>query len=223
MATELAPLAQRAERRMLRVMDLAAQAGTAEQDDEIRRAASALRENSHGRLPVAELAPEEARSLHEAARVAFRRRGNPREALDLELKAFGANPLDAEIAGSLAFLWLKQGPAHADVARQLALHALTLPDARRPGAQLEDWTTLAVASALAGRDRDARHAWYVTLALAPQPERQCRAAINAYALHGERLRAAVEAMLYRAHTSGRAQDSALCEWPPHWMAGRAMR
>jgi hypothetical protein len=174
-------------------------------------------------LPIVELAPEDARLLHEAARVAFWRRGSTREALDLQLKAFGANPFDADIVGSLAFLSLKQGPSQAELARQLALYALTLPNARRPGARLEDWTTLAIASALSGRERDARNAWFVTLALAAQPERQCRAAINAYALHGERVRPAVEAMLYRAHASGRAEGSALCEWPPYWLAARPMR
>jgi hypothetical protein len=100
------------------------------------------------------------------------------------------------------------------------LRALVLPDPRRAAVPVEDWTTLAIANALAGREPDARHAWFVSLALAPQSERQCRAAINAYAMHGERLRGSVEAMLYRVHQSGRAPDSALCEWPPHWMARR---
>lgn len=223
MTTDLPQLALRAERRVLRVMNIAAEPDSAWQDEEIRRAASAIVNTADEPVSVGELAPDDARHLHEAARVAFWRRGSTREALDLQLKAFGANPLDADVVGSLAFLSLKQGPAQAELARQLALYALSLPYARRPGARLEDWTTLAIASALSGRERDARNAWFVTLALASQPERQCRAAINAYALHGERLRSAVEAMLYRAHASGRAEGSALCEWPPYWMAGRRLR
>ena len=222
MATHLPRVAQRAERQVQRVMNVAEQPDYAWQDDDIRRAASALRDSLELPLPAAQGAADEARQLHDAARVAFWRRGNAREAFDLQSRAFGANPLDAEVVGSLAFLALKQGPPRAEAARQLALYALGLQDAQHPGGRIEDWTTLAIASALAGRDRDARNAWFVSLALAPQPERQCRAALNAYALHGERLRAPVEAMLFRAHASGRAEGSALCEWPPHWMAtGRA--
>lgn len=218
MTTDLPRIAQRAERRVARVMNLASVPETAWQDDEIRRAANGLREGPDERLAAGELAAEDARVLHEAARVAFWRRGSAREALGLQLKAFGANPLDADVVSSLAFLSLKQGPPQSEMARQLALYALSLPDPRHPGGRIEDWTTLAIASSLSGRERDARNAWFVTLALAPQPERQCRAAINAYAMHGERLRAAVEALLYRAHSSGRAEGSALCEWPPYWMA-----
>jgi len=223
MASDLPRVAQRAERRVLRAMSLAEQPDSAWQDDEIRRATSAIRDTSELPLPLAPGAVDEARVLHEAARVAFWRRGNAREAFDLESRAFGANPLDADIVGSLAFLSLKQGAPQAGLARQLALYALSLQDGRHPGGRIEDWTTLAIASALAGRDREARNAWFVSLALAPQPERQCRAAVNAYALHGERLRAAVEAMLYRAHSSGRAEGSVLCEWPPHWVANGSTR
>lgn len=223
MATDLPRVAQRAERRVQRVMNIAAQPDNSWQDDEIRRAASAIRDTTDMPLQAAELAAEEARLLHEAARVAFWRRGNAREAFGLQMKAFGANPLDADVVSSLAFLSLKQGPPQADVARQLALYALSLHDSGHAGGRIEDWTTLAIASALTGRDRDARDAWFVTLALAPLPERQCRAAINAYAMHGERLRLPVEAMLYRAHSSGRAEGSTLCEWPPHWMAIRRLR
>ncbi len=223
MAIDLPQVAQRAERRVLRVMNIAGQPESAWQDEQIRRAASGLRDSRDEPLPVVELAAEDARQLHEAARLAFWRRGSAREALGLQTRAFGANPRDADIVGSLAFLSLKQAPPQAETARQLALYALTLPDARQPAGRLEDWTTLAIASALSGRDREARDAWFVSLAIAAQPERQCRAAINAYSLHGERLRGSVEALLYRAHASGRAEGSALCEWPPHWMASGQAR
>lgn len=223
MTTELPRVVQRIEPRVLRVMEIAAQPDTAWQDEQIRRAAGAIRDNSNEPLQVAELAAEEARELHEAAQAAFWRRGSAREAHALQLKAFGANPRDADIVSSLAFLSLKQRPPQADMARQMALYSLSLHDARNPAGRIEDWATLAIASALSGRDRDARNAWFVSLALAPQPERQCRAAINAYAMHGERLRPSVEAMLYRAYASGRAEGSALCEWPPHWMAQRPTR
>ena len=223
MTNDLPRVVQRVEPRVLRVMEIAAQPETASQDEQIRRAAGAIRDNSNASLQVAELAADEARDLHDAAQAAYWRRGSAREAHALQLKAFGANPRDADIVSSLAFLSLKQRPPQADMARQIALYSLSLHDARNPGGRIEDWVTLAIASALSGRDRDARNAWFVSLALAPQPERQCRAAINAYATHGERLRASVEAMLYRAHASGRAEGSALCEWPPHWIAQRPMR
>ena len=223
MTTELPRVVQRIEPRVLRVMEIAAQPDTARQDEQIRRAAGTLRDNSNEPLQVVELAAEEARELHEAAQAAFWRRGSAREAHALQLKAFGANPRDADIVSSLAFLSLKQRPPQADMARQMVLYSLSLHDARNPAGRIEDWATLAIASALSGRERDARNAWLVSLALAPQPERQCRAAINAYAMYGERLRSSVEAMLYRAYASGRAEGSALCEWPPHWMAQRPMR
>jgi hypothetical protein len=223
LAIELPRIAQRAERRVLWAMNVAAQADNAWQDDEIRRAASAIRDSANPPLPVAELAADEARRLHEAAGVAFWRRGNPREAHGLQLMAFGANPFDADVVSSLAFLTLKQRPAQAEVARQLAIYALSLQDAQHMGGRIEDWTTLAIASALSGRDRDARNAWFVSLALAPQFERQCRVAINAYAVYGEPLRVPVEAMLYRVHSSGRAERSPLCEWPPYWAATRQAR
>jgi len=223
MTTDLPRVLQRVERRVLHVMDIAAQPDTGWQDEQIRRAAGAIRDNANEPLYVAELAADDARQLHEMARQAYWRGGNAREAHALQLKAFGANPLDAVIASSLAFLSLRQLPPQADMARQMALYSLSLHEARNPDGRIEDWTTLAIASALSGRDRDARNAWFVSLALAPQPERQCRAAISAYAKHGERVRSSIEAMLYRAYASGRAPGSALCEWPPYWMAQRPMR
>ena len=223
MTSQIPRIAQRAERLVLRVLFVAAHSDNASQDNEIRIAASAIRLAPQDPMMEIGVAANDARLLNEAAHVAFWRRGNLQEALSLQTEAFGANPLDPEVVGNLAFLRLKQHPAQAEVARQLALHALTIHDARYPGGRIEDWTTLAIASGLSGRDRDARNAWFVTLALAPNLERQCRAAINAYAMYGERLRSPVEAMLYRAHSSGRPEQSPFCEWPPHWMATGQMR
>ena len=108
-----------------------------------------------------------------------------------------------------------------EAARRLALHALTLHGSRFPQGRIEDWATLAIASALAGRERDASNAFLVSLALAPNLERQCKAALDVYALYGERLRAPIEAMLQSANASGRANGSAFCEWPPHWVVSGA--
>ncbi len=101
------------------------------------------------------------------------------------------------------------------------MHALTLRGARFPEGRIEDWATFAIASALAGRERDARNAFLVTLSLAPNLERQCKAALDVYAIYGERLRAPIEAMLQSANASGRANGSAFCEWPPHWVVSGA--
>jgi len=216
-------LAQRAERQVSRVLFMAGRAEPASHDDEIADAAGALARTPADPLGGMVLAPQDGRLLHEAGEVELLRRGRAAEALRLHNMAFGANPLDADVAGDLARVLLRQRPAQVETARQLALHALTLPDGRPPQSRLGDWSTLAIASALAGRERDSRNAWLVTLALAPNVGRQCKVAIDAYASWGERLRGPVEAMLQRASTSGRAQRSAFCEWPPHWVASTAER
>ena len=215
-AYQLPRLAQRAERLILRVLVAAADAQV---EDDVRTAARAIRLAPGDPQLEGGSDPAEARSLNEAARVAYRQRGDLREAIALQTRAFGANPLDAEVAGNLAFLRLKQQPERPEAARQLALHALATPDPRYPLGRLEDWTTLAITNSLTGRERDARNAWLVTLELAPQAERQCRAAVNAYAAYGERVRSAVEAMLLRASQRHRAERAPMCEWPPHWQIG----
>ena len=163
----------------------------------------------------------EAQRLGEAARAEYARRGGTPEALALQARAFGADPLDVEAAGNLAFLLLRQRPAQAEAARQLALHALSVHGPRYPEGRIEDWATFAIASALAGRERDATNAFLVTLSLATNLERHCKAALDVYAIYGERLRAPIEAMLQSVNASGRANGSALCEWPPHWVVSGA--
>lgn len=217
MAEQVPRVAQRGAWLVQRVLSIADQSNNASQDDEIRSAASAIRLAPNDPLMEIGFSASEARNLNGAAALAYSERRNVQEALGLQLRAFGANPLDPEIAGNLAFVYLRQNPPQADAARQLALHALMTRSPKHPAGRVEDWTTFAIASALSGRSRDARNAWLVTIAVAPNLERQCKVAINAYALYGERLRSPVEAMLYRAHSSGRSERSAFCEWPAHWM------
>jgi hypothetical protein len=81
------------------------------------------------------------------------------------------------------------------------LHALTVQDPRFATGRIEDWTALAIASALTGRDAEARNAWFVSIALASDLQRQCNAAVRAQATYGERLRPSVQAMLVRARSS----------------------
>ena len=217
-ARQLPRTTQRAERLVLRVLVAAADA---QDDDDLRSAARAIRLAPGDPQLGSGNDPAQARSLNDAARASLRR-GDLAEAVALQTRAFGANPLDAEVAGNLAFMRLKQQPDRAEAARQLALHALTTHDSRYPYGRIEDWTTLAIANALTGRERDARNAWLVALDLAPQADRQCRAAVNAYATYGERVRPGVEALLYRASRQ-RGERAAICEWPPHWSGGSGAR
>jgi len=221
MANQVPRLAQRAERQVARVLFVAGRSEHVAGDDEIHAAAGAIGRDGGDALAGVAVSAREAQRLGDAARAEYARRGGTPEALALQARAFGANPLDVEAAGNLAFLLLRQRPAQAEAARLLALHALSLHGTRYPEGRIEDWATLAIASALAGRERDARNAFLVTLALAPNLERQCRAAIDVYAIYGERLRAPVEAMLQSANASGRANGSAFCEWPPHWVVSGA--
>ena len=189
-------------------------------DDDIRASAAAVARSAGDPLGGMTLLPRDAQQLNDQARAEYARRGATPDVLMLQVRAFGANPMDAEVAGNLAFLLLRQRPAQAYAARQLALHALTLRT-RQAEARIEDWATFAIASALTGRERDARNALLVTLALAPNLERQCKAALDVVALYGERLRAPVEAMLQSAQSSRAGQQSAFCEWPPHWVVSGA--
>ena len=209
-------IAQHAERMVLRVLHLAAQVDMAGREDDIRSAVRGARVGTDDTLSGIRVAPYEARRLNEAASAAFWSERNVRRALTLQARAFGANPLDREVAGNFAFYLLKQRPAQAELARQLALHALTLSDPQLPGSRVDDWTTFAIASALAGRQRDAVNALYVTLALSDSLDKPCRSALAAYASHGERMRAPTEAMLYRIREWGRSEESSFCRWPPSW-------
>ena len=166
------------------------------------------REELRGAIAAARLAPgrpelrpavqaQESRRLNELARTAYWDRNNVQEAVRLQVRAFAANPLDSEVVGNLAFLRMRERPPQIRAARQLALHSLTLADSRYPLGRVQDWTTLAIANALLGRDADARHAWYISLVLAPDRQQHRNAALRAVSIYGERLRPSVDAMLRR--------------------------
>lgn len=151
-----------------------------------------------------------ARRLHEAARHAYWSRRHVPEALELQLAAFGANPGDPEIAGTLAFLHLRIVPVQPERARQLALHAIGLKSARYPTGRPDDWTSFSIASALAGRPADATNALFASLALSRNLDRSCRSALGALANFGERLREPVESFMSRLYAQGRDDDSPYC-------------
>jgi len=219
MLTDAVPrIARQGELEVSRVLLIAASAYRPAQDRGLADAARTARIRDEAVLSVHAIAPREARRLHDQARAAFASGRNVREALDLQLRAFAANPRDPEIAGYLAMLYLKAAPPQPDVARQLALVALTARSAQYATTRLEDWQTFAVASALSGREADARNALFVTLALSANVEGSCVSGWNALGNYGERLRGPVEAMLYRVHMRGHSVDSPWCAWPPDWSA-----
>jgi hypothetical protein len=211
-------LALQAEPEVARVLWLAS-ADDPLQDRIVADAARAIRVPGDGVLGGCTASAREARRLNNEARAAAGSRRGVDEAFDLQLRAFGANPRDPEVAGNLALLHLKLAPPQPDRARQLALLALA---ARCPqfAARLEDWNTFAVASALSGREADATRALFVTLALGGDGEARCVAALNTLSSYGERMRGPVEAMFYRMRSQGRGNYSPACAWPATWTARR---
>jgi hypothetical protein len=209
-------VARQGEIEVSRVLLIAASAYKPAQDRALADAARMARIRDDAALqPIRATAPGEARRLHERARQLVAA-GRSREALDLELRAFGANPRDPEIAGQLAVLYLKAAPPRPDTARDLALTALTARSAQYATTRLEDWQTFAAASALSGHEADARNALFVTLALSANVERTCVSAWNAIGSYGPRMRSPVDALLYRVHMRGHSVDSPWCAYPPDW-------
>jgi hypothetical protein len=200
MNTLVPRIAKSAERKLAPALGAAAKSPELRRRSEVRAAVEKARASTAA-APDVSVHADEASTLNEAARVAYARDNSVVDAVRLQTQAFGANPLDAEVVGNLALLRLKEAPPQPEAARQLALHALTLKDERFPTGRIDDWTTLAIANGLTGRDKDARNAWFVSMALASDPQRQCNAAIGAQATYGDRLRPSVQPMLQRARSS----------------------
>jgi len=138
---------------------------------------------------------------------------NVGQAFDLQLRAFGANPGDPEVAGDLAFLLLTADPTQAETARQLSMHAIALRPSQLRAPLADDWSTLAIASGLTGREADSTNAWYVVVALSRNLDRDCRTALDAIDRHGDVLRAPVQAMMLRIRYHDRHGESPNCAWP----------
>jgi hypothetical protein len=109
---------------------------------------------------------------------------------------------DPDIAAYLAFLYLRMSPAQpkwrasSRAVRDLRQRLTALCTIRRRG-------TLAIASALAGRNIEATRAFFVEVALTSNLDRTCQTALSAYHSFGERLRVPVHAMLDRIDSSDR--------------------
>ncbi|MEO6565155.1 MAG: hypothetical protein ABIO63_03895, partial [Casimicrobiaceae bacterium] len=203
-----------------RVLWVAANASTPMQERSITDAVQ--RAWSYQPVPttVGPIAPDVARQLAEEARQAYVNERNVRRAVDLQLRAFGANPRDPEVAGNLAFLYLKMSPAQPELSRQLVLHAMALGSLARRAARVDDWNTLAVASALTRREADAINAYYVVLALTRDLDRSCKEALTAVDNYGNNLVVPVQTMMARIRQHGRNNESAYCVWPVHWRTTR---
>ena len=136
--------AARAQGELSRVMWIAANASRPGQE---RAVVDAVRQSWSSYQVVTSastIAPAVGRQLGEDARHAYLVDRDMSRAFDLQMRAFGANPRDPEVAGNLAFLLLKVQPSQAESARQLAIHAIALAAAQRTG-RSDDWTTLAIA------------------------------------------------------------------------------
>jgi hypothetical protein len=197
----LPAVAAAAERQLAHVLAVAARSAEFRRRSDVRAAARAMRSATPPAPPSATTQGALARTLNDEALMAYGRSNGAADALALQTRAFGANPFDSEVAGNLAFLLLKQQPPETEAARRFALHALTLNDVRFPSGRTDDWTTLAIASALTGHEDEARDAWYVALALTADLPRLCSVAVSAEASHGERLQPSVQAMLQRVRSS----------------------
>jgi serine/threonine protein kinase len=213
LAESLPQAAARAQADVARVLRIAAQASHPAQEGEIvdavRRGWPAQRI-----APTAPGAwPASARQLGEEARRFYVVERNLGQAFELQLQAFGANPGDPDVTGALAFLWLRFSPTEAETARQLSMHTIALRPAHSQAPLADDWSTLAIASALTGREMDATHALYVAVALSRNLDRECRTALGAVERHGEAMLAPVQAMLLRIRQQGRQGASANCAYP----------
>ena len=197
----LPAVALAAERQLAHVLTVAAKSAEFRRRSDVRAAVRAMRSAIP---PVPALTTAQgavARALNDEALMAYGRSADIADVVALQTKALGANPFDSEVAGNLAFLLLKQQPPETEAARRFALHALTLNDVRFPSGRTEDWTTLAIASAVTGHEDVARNAWYVALALTADLPRLCNAAVSAEASYGEMLHPSVQALLQRVRSS----------------------
>jgi hypothetical protein len=89
------------------VLAAAADADAAARRDTVRAALRSARfDPGRAALPAA-VDSREARRYNEAARQAYWARNSVADAVRLQTQAFGANPLDPEVVGNLAFLRLR--------------------------------------------------------------------------------------------------------------------
>jgi hypothetical protein len=201
-------VAARVEPDAARVLALAARTAGPDADARIRQGARAMRNVTNRPRPSSQSSTV-GRQLNAQARAAWERQ-DVDAALRLQQRAFDAYPNDPEIAGNLAFYYLKVKPAQPGAARRLALYALGVRGNAFPAGRMQDWGTLAVASSLDGRKADATGALFVMLATSGSPERACRAALMAVAQYGPPMQSPANALLSRVRARGAATGAPSC-------------
>lgn len=207
-AGALEDVAARTERDVARVLTVAARADGPAAEQHVVELARSMRSVNAGPHAPTE-SPALARSLNAQARAAWER-DDVQRALALQQRAFRANPNDPEVAGNLAYFYLKVRPAKPALARQLALYALAARGRSFPAGRAQDWGTLAIASALDGREADAVKAMYVMSSVSRDPERACRAAQLAVEQYGPAMRAPGRAMMARMRARGVTSHAPSC-------------
>jgi len=142
---------------------------------------------------------------------------NDRErALALQLRAFDANPLNAEIAGNLATYALQTNDMEA--AKNYVHLALSLTRPPDKSGRTADWATLAAIYSMQGDTDRATQALYVTLGMAPDIGKRCYSAIySTINVYGETLRIPTERMLRRIQDLDLSRAPA-CRLPIDWSA-----
>lgn len=184
-----------AEKEVAWVLFLAGAANSRKEDDEVARAASRIPASPD--LLGSGTDHATAEKLHEQARKSLAAGRDAREPLPLQLRAFGADPNDAQVAGQLALIHTRLAAPSAETSRQLAMYSLARGRWAWQASSAEGWVTLAIASALARREQDAMHALFVMAALAKDGDEACRMAIDAWRRHGDRMKGPAAALLHR--------------------------
>ena len=211
MLADMVPrVATRAQPDVSRVLGLAAIANHRSQRQAVVDAAYAKWPSESAWTPATDIEPIRARRLHGE----YQRHHVLGYNWAVDFPGVGQNDIAVHQLGEEKLMHGSSGrmnPAQPEMARQLALYAIFVSGSRR-SARFGDWGTLAIASALAGRDIDASRAFLVEVALTSNLDRTCQTAMSAYASFGERLRVPVYAMLDRIDSSDRV--SPYCEWPP---------
>lgn len=161
-----------------------------------------------------------ARPLNDEARTAFAALGadsDPtryRPLVEIQRRAFAADPTDIEIASNLAIYLLRAGDSIS--AHKYTVYALSLPRSSESTGRTADWTTLAATLASRGDQDGAANALFVTLAISTDVKKRCEVAVHATRkTYGPVLRSATEAMFQRVRER-QLSDALECGLPIVW-------
>ncbi len=161
-----------------------------------------------------------ARPVNDEAKVMFSSIGADQDptryqqVVEVQRRAFAADPGDIEIAGDLAIYLLRAGDP--DSAYKYAIYAMSLPRSPKSPGRTTDWSTIAAALASRGDQERAASALFVTLAISKDISKRCATAVRATRLvYGPVLRQATEAMFQRVNER-QLSDAPECALPIVW-------